>query len=395
MGADHPRVGDSERLLLGVCSGTSADGIDLAVVRVSGSGLAREVEVVAGGMRAFPEEVRAGVALALDWKLSDLAAWHARLGVAFADAAEDFLSEVGIEPNALLAVGSHGQTVFHHDGDPLDGSLQIGEPSWLAARLGVPVIADFRTADRVLGGQGAPVSPFADWVCHHRAGNRLAILNLGGIANLTLLEGAQPPRAWDSGPANGPLDALMRSASAGDFDEDGARAMQGQVLPELLAELQQDSYFARSLPKSTGLERFGRSFAGKVRAAAPEASLGDLLRTCCALAAWAVAQSLAEATQSSPESLDLPLYLCGGGAHNLALVAELDAALPQATLHPYQELGGDPDLREAVAFALLADAFLAGEAASWPGTTGCRRPARLGSCFLPPADSSNFAPQAI
>lgn len=364
-------------------------------MRVSGLGLEREVEVVAGGMRAFPDDIRAGVARALDWKLADLAGWHARLGVAFADAAEDFLKEVGVAPQELVAVGSHGQTVFHHDGDPLDGSLQIGEAAWLAERLGVPVIADFRTADRVLGGQGAPVSPFADWVRHHRVGNRLAILNLGGIANLTLLEGSQPPRAWDSGPANGPLDALMRACSAGDFDEGGALALQGQVLPELLAELQRDSYFARSLPKSTGLERFGRAFAGKVRAAAPQASLGDQLRSCCALAAWAVAQSLAEALQTPADALALPLYLCGGGAHNLALVAELRAALPQAELNSYQELGGDPDLREAVAFALLADAFLAGEPASWPGTTGCRRPARLGNCFLPPADSSNFAPQAI
>ncbi|MCH2101330.1 MAG: anhydro-N-acetylmuramic acid kinase [Planctomycetes bacterium] len=369
--------------------------MDLALVRVSGAGLAREVEVVAGGMRPFPDEIRAAVARALDWKVADLAAWHARLGVAFADAAATFLSEAGVKPGEVLAVGSHGQTVFHHGGDPLDGSLQIGEPAWMAERLGIPVIADFRTADRALGGQGAPVSPFADWILHHRAGDRLAILNLGGIANLTLLQGVQAPRAWDSGPANGPLDALMRASVAGDFDEDGALALQGKVLPELLAELQRDSYFARSLPKSTGLERFGRAFAGQVRAADSQAVLADQLRTCCALAAWAVADSLSQVLSEDADVLNLPLYLCGGGAHNLALVAELRAALPHAELHSYQDLGGDPDLREAVAFALLADAFLAGEPASWPGTTGCQRPARLGSCFLPPSSSTNFTPQAI
>lgn len=383
MGAVHPRVGDEARLLLGVCSGTSADGVDLALIRVTGRGLAREVEVLAGGMRPFPAEVRAAAARALEWTLAEVASWHTRLGIEFAEAAASFLEEHGVASSDLLAVGSHGQTVFHHDGDPRQGSLQIGEPTWLAERLGVPVIADFRTADRVLGGQGAPVSPFADWIRHHRVGKRLSILNLGGIANLTLLEGSQPPRAWDSGPANGPLDALMRAADAGDYDQDGARAMRGRVLPELLAELQADSYFARELPKSTGLERFGRAFAGKVRAAAPSAELPDLLRTCCALAAWAVADSLSVALGVSAEQIELPLYLCGGGAHNLGLVAELRSALPQSELHSYQEIGGDPDLREAVAFALLADAFLAGEPASWPTTTGCQRPARLGSCFLP------------
>lgn len=383
MGADHPRVGDEARLLLGVCSGTSADGVDLALVRVTGRGLSREVEVVAGGMRAFPDEVRAAIARALEWKLADVAAWHTRLGFEFAQAAASFLEEHRVAPQDVLAIGSHGQTVFHHDGDPRDGSLQIGEPQWMAEQLGVPVIADFRTADRVQGGQGAPVSPFADWVRHHQAGNRLAILNLGGIANLTLLCGSQPPQAWDSGPANGPLDALMRATGAGEFDQDGRRALEGRVLPELLAELQADRYFARELPKSTGLERFGRAFAGKVRAAAPSAELPDLLRTCCALAAWAVAESLSTACGGSPASIQLPIYLCGGGAHNLGLVAELRAAMPQAELRSYRDLGGDPDLREAVAFALLADAFLAGEPASWPTTTGCERPARLGSCFLP------------
>ena len=381
--------------MLGVCSGTSADGVDLALIRVEGEGLQRRVEVLAGGMHPFPAEVRSAMARALDWKLPEVASWHARLGALFADAAEAFLLEQGVAPRDLLAVGSHGQTVFHHDGRPEDGSLQLGEPALLADRLGVPVIADFRTADRALGGQGAPVSPFADWVRHHDVENRLAILNLGGIANLTLLEGELPPRAWDSGPANGPLDALMRADQAGDFDPDGAEAQSGQVLPALLEELKSDSYFARPLPKSTGLERFGRSFAGKIRAAVPQAPRADLLRTTCALAAWAVAASLAEACQQPASTLALPLYLCGGGIHNLALVSELREALPGCALRSYQELGGDPDLREAVAFALLADAFLADEAASWPGTTGCRTPARLGSCFLPPALPHKNAVQAI
>jgi anhydro-N-acetylmuramic acid kinase len=375
-------------LLLGISSGTSADGIDLALIRVVGRGLDREITVLAGGMVRMPQEVQEAVAGALQWSLPELAAWHARLGQVFSDAAERFLAEQGVAASELTAVGSHGQTVFHHDGDPECGSLQIGEPALLAARLEVPVIADFRTADRALGGQGAPISPYADWVQHQAVEKRLAILNLGGIANLTLLEGSAPPRAWDCGPANGPLDCLYRESGAGRFDHDGGLARSGRVLPELLAVLQKDPFFGRSLPKSTGLERFGRAFAERVRATSPEASLADQLRTCCALAAWAVADSLASALGQAAVELELPLYLCGGGTHNLALVKELQGALPGCRLESYQALGGDPDLREAVAFALLADAFLCHEAASWPGTTGCRRPARLGSCSPPPAGRS-------
>lgn len=395
MGAEHPSIGSEPRLLLGISSGTSADGVDLALIRVQGSGLQRKIEILAGGMRALPTEMKEGVARALEWKLPEVARWHARFGEVFAELAAEFLEEQGLAPTELTAIGSHGQTVFHHDGNPEHGSLQIGEPARIAARLGVPVIADFRTADRAMGGQGAPVSPFADWVRHHGIENRLAILNLGGIANLTLLDGKDWPRAWDSGPANGPLDCLYRAAGLGDYDLDGALAQSGRVLPELLQELQTDPYFARSLPKSTGLERFGRAMAGRVRAAAPSAELADQLRTCCALAAWAVADSLGRAWGQSPSELRLPIYLCGGGSHNLALIAELGLALPSCDLRSYRELGGDPDLREAVAFALLADAFLCNEAASWPGTTGCSEPTRLGSWTPAPQGPTNLGQPAI
>jgi anhydro-N-acetylmuramic acid kinase len=395
VGVDDSSVEIQSRLLLGISSGTSADGIDLALIRVAGRGLDRKIEVLAGGMLSLPQEVRAAVARALEWKLPELASWHARLGQVFAEAAAEFLADQGVDPCELSAVGSHGQTVFHHDGEPELGSLQIGEPALLATRLGVPVVADFRTADRALGGQGAPISPFADWVQHHAVEKRLAILNLGGIANLTLLEGAAPPRAWDCGPANGPLDCLYRTVNDGGFDRDGALAQSGQVLLGLLGELQDDPFFRRSLPKSTGLERFGRALAERVQAAAPEAVLADQLRTCCALTAWAVADSLATALGQSAAELQLPLYLCGGGTHNLALVTELRLALPGCRLESYRALGGDPDLREAVAFALLADAFLCNEPASWPGTTGCRRPARLGSWTPPPAGPINLGQPAI
>jgi len=374
-----------ERHILGLCSGTSADGVDLALLNVQGRGLQRQVRCLAHATLPFADGVSAEVARALDWSVPDLARWHGRLGAEFARCAAEFLRDADFEATRLSCVASHGQTVFHHDGLSEQGSLQIGDPAVIAARLGVPVVADFRSADRAEGGQGAPVSPFADWVLHAEPGKRQAILNLGGIANLTLLEGEAAPRAWDCGPANGPLDGLARASGQGSCDQDGAQALQGKALPSLLDELKQDSFFARNLPRSTGLERFGRSMAGRMVAAAPEARWEDLQRTACALAAWAVADSLALALGEVPAQIAMPIALCGGGIHNPALIAELRTALPACQFHSYRDLGGDPDAREAVAFGLLGDAFLLAEAASWPSTTKVRRPVRLGTWTPVPA----------
>lgn len=376
------------RQILGMCSGTSADGVDLALLRVQGCGLRRQIECLASATLPFEPGVSQEVARALDWSLPDLARWHGKLGREFARCAAEFLQAHRVDAAELSCVGSHGQTVFHHDGVADQGSVQIGDPAIIAEELGVPVVADFRSADRAAGGQGAPVSPFADWVLHAEAGKQQAILNLGGIANLTLLDGEAAPRAWDCGPANGPLDGLARAAGQGSCDQDGALALQGSVLPELLAELRQDSFFARKLPRSTGLERFGRALAGRMVAAAPDAEWPDLQRTACALAAWAVADSLAIALSTPAGEISLPISLCGGGIHNPALVAELRAALPDCAFQSYRDLGGDPDAREAVAFGLLADAFLLEEAASWPSTTGVRRPARLGNWTPAPSRPS-------
>ncbi len=392
---------DRPRTLLGVSSGTSADGIDLALLEVAGAGLARQVRFLAGGVADYSPGVQQEVLRSGRWGLPELAHWHARLGLEFGRAARAFLDQHGYEPHQLTAIGSHGQTIYHHDGESADGSWQIGDPCQIALQCGVPVIADFRWNDLAAGGQGAPVSAFADWVLHHGHAEQLAILNLGGLANLTLLQGEQPPQAWDSGPANGPLDALMRHHAGEAFDLDGRTAAGGRVCEKLLGSLQENPWFRRPLPRSTGLERFGKAFLMSLPGGM---ALPDLLQTCAALAAWAVAESL-EAALGGPLTPGFPLFLCGGGAHNPALVEALRQALPNARLRPYAVLaaanqaGGSPadgawpaaapgggagldDLREAAAFALLADAFLCREAASWPTTTGAARPTLLGK-FIP------------
>ncbi len=378
---EHPR------LLLGISSGTSADGVDLALVRVRGAGGARRAQVLAGARTPMPPELQARARAALRWSLADLAAAQHDFGAHFGRTARAFLAAEGLTAAELTAAASHGQTVFHHDGDPAGGTLQVGALPVLARELGAPVIGDFRWGDLARGGQGAPISPYADWVLHRRRAPSLAIVNLGGIANLTLLRGEEPPVATDCGPANGPLDALVQAVTGAAFDRDGALAMAGRVLPRESARLREDPFFARPLPRSTGLERFGGALARGVRERNPGARLEDLLATLADFAGWSVAAAL-RAAGATPGLL---VHLCGGGVDNPALVAALARHLGgpsrlcrYADLAAPGDLAGDGGLREAVAFALLGDAFLLREPATWPSTTGCTAPALLGQwCPVP------------
>lgn len=378
---------EQPRLLLGISSGTSADGVDLALVRAQGAGAARRVTVLRGAREPMPADLQARARAALQWSLPDLAAAHHDFGRHFGRVARDFLAAAGVAPAELAAAASHGQTVFHHDGNPAQGTLQIGALPLVAHELGAPVVGDFRWADLAVGGQGAPISPFADWTLHRHAAPAVAILNLGGIANLTLLRGDAPPLASDCGPANGPLDALVEAETGAPFDRDGRLAAQGRVLPELAEQLRADPFFSRPLPRSTGLERFGRPLARAVRGRFPAAALPDLLATLADFAAWSVATTLRQA--GAPAGL--PIHLCGGGADNPVLVAALVRQWTgPATIRHYSDLAppgdlrGDGGLREAVAFAILGDAFLLGEPATWTSTTGGRQPALLGLWCPPP-----------
>lgn len=372
---------DQPRCLLGVNSGTSADAVDFALIQVMGQGQNREVSLLHSGSASIPAELRKAIHLFAEWRAQDVAGFHHALGVFFGRAARAFLAEVQVAPEQVTALCCHGQTVFHHSGQVADGTLQLGSLSVLAAEVGTAVIGDFRWADLAQGGQGAPVSPFADWVLFGHELQERVILNLGGIANLTWLRPGQDPVAWDSGPANGPLDALAREVLEQPCDRDGALARQGKVHPATLAQLQEDPYFSLPAPKSTGLEHFGSHFLQKLRHLAPEIPPADHMATLVELAAWAVADSLRTAGWQGGE-----VYAAGGGAHNPALWEALERHLGTHRLHPLENLPGAwrGDLREAVAFALLGDAFLLGETATWPTTTGCRQAAVLGN-WCPPA----------
>jgi len=270
-----PQPPAAARLCLGLISGTSADGIDAALVRITGAGATASVALLAFASPPYPHAVRREV-LALpehpDRAVARLCSLNVVVAELFAETALALCRDAGVDPADLHVVGSHGQTVWHQPAaDPdLPGSvpstLQVGEPAVLAARLGAPVVANFRAADMAAGGQGAPLAPYFDWAVFRHPTRHRAVLNLGGIANVTDLPPNATPervRAFDTGPANIVVDGLVALLTAGaeTVDRDGALAAAGAVDAPLLARLLEDSYFDQPPPKTTGRERYGLPFA--------------------------------------------------------------------------------------------------------------------------------------
>jgi anhydro-N-acetylmuramic acid kinase len=265
-------------------------------------------------------------------------------------------------------------------------TVQIGQPDVIAARLGVPVIADFRTRDMVYGGQGAPLVPIVDWLLLRSEAEHRVALNLGGMANITVLPAGGAPesiQAFDTGPANALIDLAVQQGTDGaqTYDGDGALAETGTVHRLLLEWLMGHPYLQQSPPKSTGREVFGEALLGAIQAQFGEFPLPDLVATLTEFTAASVADAL--------QRFVLPQYpvqriiASGGGVHNRTLMARLQALLPDIIIESSAQHGIDPDFKEAVAFAVLADRFLQGLPATYPNTTGVRQPALAGKLALP------------
>ncbi|GIV04472.1 MAG: anhydro-N-acetylmuramic acid kinase [Fimbriimonadales bacterium] len=371
-------------------AGTSLDGVDAALVRIRGSGEAMEVETIATHHSAYSTEERSGLLrLIREGNLADLCVWDAYLGERFAQAAQELLEIAGNPP--LQFVGSHGQTVWHApDGEVMDkparNTLQIGQPDVIAARLGVPVIADFRTRDMAYGGQGAPLVPIVDWLLLRSATEHRVALNLGGIANITVLPAGGAPesiQAFDTGPANSLIDLAVQWGTAGaqTYDPDGTLADSGAVHMPLLHWLMAHPYLHQPPPKSTGRELFGEALLGSIQAQFGCLPLPDLAATLTEFTAASVADAL--------QRFVLPQYpvarviVSGGGVHNRSLLRRLRERLSQIVFESSAEYGIDPDFKEAVAFAVLADRFVQGLPATYPNTTGVRQPTLAGKLALP------------
>ena len=368
-------VPEDTALYLGLISGTSADAIDAVLVRFGTPGSPRAAAVQAHLVLPYPHSVRTQVlafgqqAVAVD--LDALAALDVAVGQVFADAANALLAQAGVEKAQVRAIGSHGQTLRHGPAGPTPFTLQIGDPHVIAERTGIDVVADFRRRDVAAGGQGAPLVPAFHAALFGRA-STTAVLNLGGIANVTLLVPGQPVRGWDTGPANALLDACTQAYFGLACDRDAQFAQRGQVLPALLATLKSERYFARLPPKSTGRDLFHLPWLE--RHAPAEADPHDLLATLVELSA----QTVADALQPHAPTRVL---VCGGGVHNPLLQQRLAALLAPAAVTSTASVGVDPDLVEALAFAWLAREFLAGRPGNRAEVTGAAGPRRLGALF--------------
>lgn len=369
----EPHVTLRGRWWLGLISGTSADGIDAALVCFE-----PQLRVVAACTTPYPSALRDRVlALATSQAaitLDDLGQLDVEVGEAFATAAMSVLHQGRIDPAAVAAIGSHGQTVRHRPDGRHPFTLQIGDPSVIAERTGIATVADFRRADIAAGGQGAPLLPALHAAVFADARTPRAILNLGGIANLTLLVPGADVLGFDSGPANCLLDAWATRHIGTACDDNGAWANTGHAIDALLADWLRDPYFAAPPPKSTGREMFNLDWLD-ARVPAHIAPV-DIQASLLALSARSIADAVRKHGRGARE-----IYACGGGVHNAALMGLLRAELPGVHIDTTATLGIDPDHVEAVGFAWLARARIRHEPGNLPAVTGARGARVLGAIY--------------
>lgn len=363
---------------LGAMSGTSLDGIDVASVRM----VAGKPRLELFQSHPFPAPFRGQLRRFLEapsCQAREFIYFHTVLGELLADACASLIHALDSPP--VEAIGIHGVTFWHQVEDPPWGSFQLGDANRVAVRLGLPVVADFRNADMALGGQGAPLVPYLDRLLFQvRTQDRL-LINLGGIANVSFLPAARrawPVLAFDTGPANMLLDALVHHASRGRlaFDAEGALARSGTVDHGLLAELLRHPYFSRPAPKSTGRETFCKAFLDVLQ---KRPGLADQLATALELTALTLTQSIVSTEEQRYGGQRFAsVFLSGGGVNNLFLGERLRQLNPGRIWHTTAVLGLDPQAKEAVLMAVLAHAHLRGIPGNLPQVTGASRPVVLG-----------------
>jgi len=389
-------------VVAGVMSGTSADGVDVAVCRISPAlreGGTPRVKLLGHAGFAYPKGIRAAVLAAMDAQaipVAELARLNWRLGEAYADAVAKAAEQFGVKLNL---VGCHGQTVYHQGaaekylGKPLQCTWQMGEASVIAERLRIPVVSDFRPADMAAGGQGAPLVPMLDY-CAFRSDKISRVLqNLGGIGNLTAIPAGAAVDgvlAFDTGPGNMVIDGCMKRLYEREFDRNGVVARSGKVLDSVVAELMQEAYFSALPPKSCGREQFGEAFVSRFismcrKVGGREDRDEDVIATATALTAASIVDAYRKFVwghlgQNAPLVTKIEYVAAGGGIKNSTLMEMLRKGLEPlgVKMRLMEELGIPAQAKEAVAFALLAWLTWFGLAGNVPTATGAKRPVVLG-----------------
>ncbi len=371
-----------QTLFLGLISGTSADGIDVALVRFADDAPDARCELLHGQTHRWDGVIRTRLVelgQGGDCKsLDEMGSLDVLVAQAFAEAALELLDAAGVSAKSVRALGSHGQTIRHRPeatafGQRTPFTWQLGDGNVIAERTGITTVCDFRRRDVAAGGHGAPLLPALHAALLHSRDETRAVLNLGGIANLTLLPAQGAVRGFDTGPANALMDAWCARHTGEAFDADGAFGARGRVDADLLASLMGDPWFALPPPKSTGREQFHLAWL-QARSGDVHRAPQDVQATLLEVTAISVADAL-RATQ--PDTARV--LVCGGGVHNPLLLQAIAARLPGVVVESTAAHGVDPDFVEAMGFAWLARETLAGRTGNLPAVTGARGPRVLGA----------------
>jgi anhydro-N-acetylmuramic acid kinase len=368
---------------IGLISGTSIDSIDCALIETAG----RETRLLATQSGKISESLRSRILTLCSGEpvhLSLLGETDIDVARQFAATAIDLLNAQRLNPEQICAIGSHGQTVYHRPDSASPFSMQIGDPSTIAEITGITTIADFRQRDMAAGGQGAPLAPLFHQHFFYRPDEPGLVLNIGGIANLTVLarNAGETPSGFDTGPGNVLMDGWINSQTGAAYDEDGQWADGGNIIESLLAQMLSDPYFQQPPPKSTGREYFNSSWldrqiqAYQADTGAAAASARDIQRTLLELTAISVARSVEQHGSGYTR-----LAVCGGGAHNRVLIARIQHLLADRRVCSSDQLGMAPDWVEAATFAWLAANTLSHRAINCARLTGARHPVILGGIY--------------
>ena len=387
------------RRIVGMMSGTSVDGVDAALVEISQTDGSLQAKLLAFENKPYPEAVREQIFALFRPEtatVDKIGYMNFLLGEIYARSALSVIEKAGLTPADVDLIGSHGQTIWHEpvpctkDGWPVRYTVQIGEGSVIAERTGLVTVSDFRVADMAAGGQGAPLVPFSEYLLYRQEEETLLLQNIGGTGNMTVMPAAAKPEdvyAFDTGPGNMIIDAVISALTQGaqTFDEGGAFGASGTVNEALLALLQQEPYYTRPLPKTTGRELFGTQYTARILSwqesrHIPEA---DLVATVTDLTAWSIV--------SAYEQYVLPKYhasklvVGGGGSYNKTLLGFLQKRFAPhgVEVQTQEDLGFNSDAKEAVAFALLADRCIQGLPNTLPSVTGAKKPVVMGKISLP------------
>lgn len=371
-------------LAAGIMSGTSLDGIDVAICEIEGLDQKTQVKLLAFDTIAFEPQTLANLSQALNRdqvSLADISRLNVELGQVFGQAVLRVCQQNDLDSKNLAFIASHGQTLYHDTSNQnnIRHTLQLGEASEIVALCQCPVISDFRPMDVALGGAGAPLVPYAEWVLYQDPSRTQALQNIGGIGNVTILPKSgrlSDLVAFDTGPGNMVINEAMQILFNQTYDKDGNRASQGQVQEKLAQHLMAHPYLQAPLPKSTGRELFGRAFTQELIDAFPQISPLDFIATVTWYSAACIAFHLDGHIPAVPQ-VDR-LIVSGGGAYNPQLIRYLKELMPKVEVIRQEDLGYSSEAKEAIAFVILGNQTFHGRPSNVPSVTGASQPAILG-----------------